>query len=246
MGRAACLTTETTSAAGSHSVSPLCASLPGLRSQQPRAPNPEGNDATRPEVAEDFKARQAAGEFDYVIAVDAGFAHLEAIGAVPDMAVGDFDSLGYVPKCRRVSRHPVKKDKSDMELAMEKALSWGHDELIVYGALGARLDHTLANLQLFAKFSERDVYVTAVADTYAVRLLTGPDVFELPALGGGTVSVFSANDMARGVIERGMEYSIDDEPLSNRTSRGLSNELTGEEATVAVEEGTLYVFYPLA
>ena len=60
----------------------------------------------------------------------------------------------------------------------------------------------------FAKFSERDVYVTAVADTYAVRLLTGPDVFELPALGGGTVSVFSANDMARGVIERGMEYSI--------------------------------------
>ena len=151
--------------------------------------------------------------------VDAGFAHLEAIGAVPDMAVGDFDSLGYVPKCRRVSRHPVKKDKSDMELAMEKALSWGHDELIVYGALGARLDHTLANLQLFAKFSERDVYVTAVADTYAVRLLTGPDVFELPALG---------------------------EPLSNRTSRGLSNELTGEEATVAVEEGTLYVFYPLA
>ena len=182
----------------------------------------------------------------YVIAVDAGFAHLEAIGAVPDMAVGDFDSLGYVPKCRRVSRHPVKKDKSDMELAMEKALSWGHDELIVYGALGARLDHTLANLQLFAKFSERDVYVTAVADTYAVRLLTGPDVFELPALGGGTVSVFSANDMARGVIERGMEYSIDDEPLSNRTSRGLSNELTGEEATVAVEEGTLYVFYPLA
>ena len=82
--------------------------------------------------------------------------------------------------------------------------------------------------------------------TYAVRLLTGPDVFELPALGGGTVSVFSANDMARGVIERGMEYSIDDEPLSNRTSRGLSNELTGEEATVAVEEGTLYVFYPLA
>lgn len=196
--------------------------------------------------AEDFQARQAAGEFDFVIAVDAGFAHLEAIGAVPDMAVGDFDSLGYVPKCRRVSRHPVKKDKSDMELAIEKALSWGHDELVVYGALGGRLDHTLANLQLFARFSERDAYVTAVADTYAVRLLTGPDVFELPPLAEGTVSVFSANDTARGVIERGMAYSLDDEPLSNRTSRGLSNELTGEEATVAVEEGTLYVFYPLA
>lgn len=194
--------------------------------------------------ADDFQARQAAGEFDFVIAVDAGFAHLEAIGVAPDMAVGDFDSLGYVPKARRVSRHPVKKDKSDMELAMEKAVAWDHDELVIYGALGARLDHTLANLQLFAKFSERDVYVTAIADTYAVRLLTGPDVFELPAT-EGIVSVFSANDMAHGVIERGMAYSLDDEPLSNRTSRGLSNELTGEEATVAVEAGTLYVFYPL-
>lgn len=194
--------------------------------------------------AADFQARQAAGEFDFVIAVDAGFAHLEAIGVAPDMAVGDFDSLGYVPKARRVSRHPVKKDKSDMELAMEKAVAWDHDELVIYGALGARLDHTLANLQLFARFSERDVYVTAIGDTYAVRLLTGPDVFELPVT-QGTVSVFSANDTACGVIERGMAYSLDDEPLSNRTSRGLSNELTGEEATVAVEQGTLYVFYPL-
>ena len=195
--------------------------------------------------AEDFEARWEAGGFDLVIAVDAGFAHLEAIGAVPDMAVGDFDSLGYVPKCRRVSRYPVKKDKSDMELAMEKAVDWGHDDLVIYGALGSRLDHTLANLQLFAKFSERDATVTAIADTYAVRLLTGPDVFELP-LGEGTVSVFSANDTAQGVIERGMMYSLDDEPLSNRTSRGLSNELLDEEATVAVESGTLYIFYPLS
>ena len=196
--------------------------------------------------AADFVARREAGAFDFVIAVDAGFAHLEGIGVAPDMAVGDFDSLGYVPKCRRVSRHPVKKDKSDMELAMEKAVDWGHGELVVYGALSGRLDHTIANLQLFAKFSERDVLVTGIGDDFAVRLLTGPDVFELPsAVEEGRVSVMSANDMSQGVIERGLAYSLDDEPLSNRTSRGLSNELTGEEATVAVEEGTLYVFYPL-
>ena len=60
-----------------------------------------------------------------------------------------------------------------------------------------------------------------------------------------TVSVFSANDCARGVIETGMLYSLDDEDLSNRTSRGVSNELVGKPARIAVEEGTLYVFYPL-
>ena len=87
----------------------------------------------------------------------------------------------------------------------------------------------------------------ARGDDFAVRCVTGPDVFELPeGLDTGVVSVFSANDTARGVIERGLEYSLDDEPLSNRTSLGLSNELTGKPAAVSVEEGTLYVFYPLA
>lgn len=196
--------------------------------------------------AEDFSARQAAGEFDFVIAVDAGFTHLEALGVLPDMAVGDFDSLGYVPQCRRVSRHPVKKDKSDMELAMEKALFWDNDNLIVYGALSGRLDHTVANLQLFARYSEQGATVTGVGDAFAVRFVTGPDAFLLPeGLGAGTVSVFSASDVARGVIESGLEYPVNDETLTNRTTRGLSNELMGERATVAVEEGTLMVFYPL-
>ncbi len=194
----------------------------------------------------DFMARYQAGEFDFVIAVDGGFAPLEACGVAPDMAVGDFDSLGYVPRAKRVSRHPVHKDQSDMELAMEKALNYSHDTLFVYGGIGGRLDHTLANLQLFSRFSERGAFVTAIADRFAIRMVTGPDAFTIPdGIDAGCVSVFSANDRCEGVIERGMEYSLDDEPLTNRTSRGLSNELIGQEATVAVESGTLYVFYPL-
>ncbi len=195
--------------------------------------------------AEDFLARKNAGQFKFIIAVDAGFSHLESIGVVPDMAVGDFDSLGYVPQCKRVSRFPVNKDKSDMELAMEKALNFRHQELYIYGAIGGRLDHTLANIQLFARFSERDAHVTAIADTFAMRMLTGPDVFELPLLDKGIVSVFSLSDCAQGVIESGLLYSLDDEPLTNRTSRGLSNEFIGEPATIAVESGTLQIIYPL-
>lgn len=195
--------------------------------------------------AEDFCGRYNQNMFDHVIAVDAGFAHLESVDVIPDMAVGDFDSLGYVPKCKRVSRYPAEKDASDMELAMEKAVAFGYENLVIYGALGGRIDHTIANMQLFARFSERGAHVLGVADSYALRLLTGPDVYELPALEQGIVSVFSANDVACGVIERGMKYSLDDEPLTNRTSRGLSNELIGEPATVAVESGTLYIFHPL-
>lgn len=196
---------------------------------------------------QDFLNRYHSGRFDCVVAVDGGFAALEKAGIKPDMAVGDFDSLGYVPRAKRVSRYPEHKDMSDMEIGFTKAFNFKHDTVYMYGGIGGRLDHTLANLQLIASYSERGLYVTAIADTFAIRAVTGPDAFTLPCdLDLGTVSVFAANDRCEGVIERGLEYSLDDEPLTNRTSLGLSNELCGNEATIAVESGTLYVFYPLS
>lgn len=192
-----------------------------------------------------FTQLDQAGVFDYVIAVDGGLAHLDAIGRKPDVAMGDFDSLGYVPKGMRVARFSSNKDKSDMELALDRAKSRRFDDVYVYGGLGGRLDHTLANLQLFALFSERGLYVTAIDEDTAVAFITGPDVFELPAVETGTVSVFSMSDHAEGVFERGLKWELDDATLTNRTSLGLSNELKGEAVMIGVEEGTLAIFVPL-
>lgn len=192
-----------------------------------------------------FQELDAAGVFDYVIAVDGGFASLEAIGRKPDMALGDFDSLGYIPKGLRVAQFSSHKDKSDMELALDRARSMHYDEVYVYGGLGRRLDHTLANLQLFALFSEKGLFVTAVDEDTSVVFITGPDTFEMPAVEAGTVSVFSMNDRAEGVFERGLAYELDDAVLTNRTSLGLSNELIGEAVMIGVEKGTIAIFLPL-
>ena len=192
-----------------------------------------------------FQELDAAGVFDYVIAVDGGFALLEAIGRKPDMALGDFDSLGYIPKGLRVAQFSSHKDKSDMELALDRARSMHYDEVYVYGGLGRRLDHTLANLQLFALFSEKGLFVTAVDEDTSVVFITGPDTFEMPAVEAGTVSVFSMNDRAEGVFERGLAYELDDAVLTNRTSLGLSNELIGEAVMIGVEKGTIAIFLPL-
>ena len=88
----------------------------------------------------------SAEHFDKVIAVDGGFSSLCAIGVTPDFALGDFDSLGHVPQGVPIERHPVMKDDSDTALALEWALAHGMREVAVYGALGGRLDHTLATL----------------------------------------------------------------------------------------------------
>lgn len=202
-------------------------------------------------AASDFNAGRfveqwSAGAFDLIVAVDGGFAHLQGVGCDPDVAIGDFDSLGRVPACQTVIEHPTHKDKSDLELALDYVAARGTERVVVFGALGGRLDHSVGNLQLCASFAERGMDVELVDAGCSVSVLVGPGTLNMPAMDGGTVSVFSAVDESRGVTERGMEYPLDDATLTNRTTWGLSNELTGLPASVTVEEGTLFIFHPIA
>lgn len=192
-----------------------------------------------------FAERAACGAFDAVIAVDGGFASLEAAGCVPDLALGDFDSLGFVPEGVPVKLFPAEKDASDMELALEEALTCGAGTVEVYGALGGRLDHTLANLSLLASFAERGLDVMAVGERERIALLVGPGELLVEAADEGIVSVFSLTDASTGVCEEGLKYELDGATLTNRTSWGLSNELVGTAARISVESGTLAVFLPL-
>ncbi len=200
--------------------------------------------------ASTFNARQflsmyEAGAFDHVIAVDGGFSSLEKIGVRPDIVLGDFDSLGYIPRGIRTASFSKDKAQSDMELALKRAKNQRFDSVVVFGALGLRLDHTLANMAVFSKYSELGMKVTAIDEDVALFFLTGPDIFEAPAQETGTVSVFSMSDRCEGVFERGMKWELDDVELTNRESLGLSNELQGEAVMIGVEKGTIVVIYPL-
>lgn len=218
-----------------------------------------------------FVARDATGAFSGIIAVDGGFASLAEIGRAPDLALGDFDSLGYVPEEVETLAFSTEKDASDMELALEEAVARGAGAVEVYGALGGRLDHTIANLQLLASFAERGLSVCAVGERERIVFLVGPGELRLDIVASerklatcdadcrkgaeekawavvpekGIVSVFSLTDASEGVVEEGLKYPLDHATLTNRTSWGLSNELIGAPACIALDSGTLAVFLPL-
>ena len=85
-------------------------------------------------------------EDDFLMAADGGYAHLEKLGLTPDGVLGDFDSLGYVPRDAKV--FPVEKDDTDAMLAVRQGLELGYQRFVIYGGLdGPRLDHTVANFQ---------------------------------------------------------------------------------------------------
>lgn len=176
--------------------------------------------------AGDFTARGfAPGPGDLVVAADGGYRALYSLGYMPDLLLGDFDSLGDVPLPADlpVVRFPVRKDDTDTGLALRHGLDLGFRDFALYGCAGGRVDHLLANFQSMARVSRLGATVRLAAPDYDAWSLTGPApdaptpaapdalapaaVLTLPPRPGGTlVSVFCHGDRAEGVTLTGLAY----------------------------------------
>lgn len=177
---------------------------------------------------------------DLVIAADGGYAQLGGIR--PDLVVGDFDSLGYVPQNETVVRHPAEKDDTDTMLAARIGLERGYRAFILLGGVGGRLDHTLANIQTLAFLRENDAHAALIGQEETITLLQNESLRFRAGL-SGIVSVFAFGERATGVYERGLAYALNDATLTDTNPLGVSNAFTGEAAEVSVREGRLVVLY---
>lgn len=196
-------------------------------------------------------------DFDLVVAVDRGYETCRTHDIAPDMVLGDFDSLGYIPGEGNVKVFPSIKDESDMELALRLVHARGYRDVFVYGALAQRLDHTLANLQVCSSFASHEMHIAGIGTNFAfVALSAGEgnlaqisfDAFDPASLTGEYgpyISVFALAGRAEGVVEQGLKYSLDGAPLTGASSLGLSNEFIGEKACVSVRRGSIVVMFAL-
>lgn len=175
---------------------------------------------------------------DCVIAADGGYAHLKDAGLSPDLVLGDFDSLGYVPQHPNLLRHPAEKDDTDMMLAVKTGLSRGYRQFVLYGGIGGRLDHTIANLQTLQYLSRRGAAGYLVGDGCVATAITDGAVSFSNRL-SGMISVFCLAETAHGVSIRGLKYPLSGVDLQNDLTLGVSNEFLGKPACVSVEHGTL-------
>ena len=174
---------------------------------------------------------------DLIIAADGGVEHIRRLSLTPDVILGDFDSLGYVPEGAKV--FPVEKDDTDAMLAVRKGLELGCREFLLYGCLdGPRLDHTVANLQLLQYLADRDARGVLVGLTHMATVVrNGTLVF--PGMPKGIFSVFCLGPDARGVTIRGGKYSLENGTLTAGFPLGVSNHFLESEAAVTVTDGSL-------
>lgn len=178
---------------------------------------------------------------DLIIGADRGYLVLEKNGINPDAVIGDFDSYDGKVECENVLRFPVKKDFTDSDLAIKYAIEKGYKKIQIYGAIGGALDHTIANLSLLAFYSKQGIDISFVSDESIVFAITNSSI-EFLGEAKGRISVFSFDDKAYGVCEKGLLYELDNAELKNSIPLGVSNEFKGQPSKISVEKGTLILY----
>jgi len=184
---------------------------------------------------------------DTIVAADGGARHLLAMGLLPHLLVGDLDSLDAASLAQmeaasvEIRRYPTDKDETDLELALRHALEGGADSILIVGALGGRLDQTLANLSLLTDpaFEGLDLRL----DDGAEEAFFCRRQAEVRGRSGEVVSLIPWGGPVEGVVTEGLQWKLSGETLYPHQSRGVSNVLAGNMASVRINSGLLLVVH---
>ena len=173
------------------------------------------------------------------IAADGGMIHAVALGILPELWIGDFDSTSpeLLERFAQVHRleYPVAKDQTDGELAIEAALERGATELLLVGALGGQTDHALAHLTLAIQLARKGIKVVLTSGLEeAYPLIVGRLSLELPPQ--TKFSILPLSDLENLTV-RGAEWPLGDARVELGSSRTLSNVALGE---LEIELGSGY------
>lgn len=185
------------------------------------------------------------GPYDFVICADHGMRHARTLNMCPDLIVGDFDSgsqgdLGYYrEKGIPIERFNSEKDETDTELAIRRAVEKGATRLTIYGGLGNRFDHSLANVHLLWPLLEKGVEARLMDPHNEVSLVK--DQIILHGERGDLVSLIPFLGDAKGVTTKGLGYPLSEAVLKMGYSLGVSNYLIEKEAKITLTQGVLVV-----
>ncbi len=190
-----------------------------------------------------------AGE-TFVIACDGGLRHVQAISAIlpnfsPDYIIGDFDSASpellqfYQNKGVACKTLPTQKDETDLELAIDFALSNSATEIFVFGGISvSRFDHTMANVHVLYRALSAGVHAELINENDRVFLINTE--VHLHAAAGSLVSLLPFSDTAQ-ITTTGLKYPLRGEVIRPGSARGISNVFKGGEASVRVTGGVITV-----
>ena len=193
------------------------------------------------------KARHLLQRDDFIICADGGTRHALALGLTPNLVIGDMDSIDknewqtLEKSGISIELFPGDKNETDLELAIQRALKLDRKEIIIIGALGGRLDQTLGNIALLS---------TPPRDSRSIRMDDGVeelffcrDQAQVHGKRGDLVSLIPWGNPVYGVQTETLQWPLQNETLFADQTRGISNEMMGNTASVKIESGLLLIVH---
>lgn len=182
-------------------------------------------------------------EYD-VYCIDGGTKAAYRKSIKPVCIIGDLDSSEneiidyFSSKKVKIISFPSEKNESDFELGLKIISDNGYKEIVVIGGNGGRIDHTLLNIFLAAKYIKKGLNISFITQNEKIEFITGKK--EIMNCKGKTVSLISTED-CEGVTLGGFKYPLKNGNVCFGSTLGLSNIIEEEIATVEIKKGFLIV-----
>ncbi len=192
------------------------------------------------DIADYSAIKSKIKENDFIVCADGGMNHLKSLGLNADLYLGDFDSAKKPETDCEVLSYPVEKDDTDTMLAIKEGLKRGCREFIIFGGLGGRFDHTVANLQALL-YAERHNASACLADENNMIFVLKNDTAYIHKNENEKVSLFAFNESAHGITLEGFYYPLKNGTLYPFDPMGVSNYITAETGKITVKKGTLLI-----
>ena len=199
------------------------------------------------DLADVSQVKKELKKSDLVIAANGGSKHCKTLGIVPDLVIGDLDSLDkklkqeWERKNVAIISYPEDKNWTDTELALKQAIKQGYKEIVLAGFLGSRVDHVISNLLMMTDLIDKVDKLMIIEGQQEIYVIK--DRVEIKGKQGDLVSLIPLLKDCQGVTTEGLKYQLQGSILKFGKSRGVSNVMLGKKAEIRVKKGKLLVVY---
>lgn len=186
------------------------------------------------------------GEDYFTICADSGGSFLFSKDQTPDMIIGDLDSIEaeavshFSEREIKLVKAPAEKDETDTELAVNYVIENRFEEVVLLGATGTRLDHTLGNISLLNKLASHGIRARIVDSHNEITIVEKYHELKLDSE-YKYVSILPYGGDVKGITLEGFKYRLEKAEIKRDAVIGISNEITEEKSRIWIEEGRVLV-----
>lgn len=183
---------------------------------------------------------------DYVICADGGLEKAKKLNLIPDIILGDFDSVNSVvlENYKKLNietiTFPSEKDYTDMELAINYAVKKGFKDIILVGASGTRLDHTVANILLIEKYNKENIKIKILDNNNLIQMVNNN--MRIPFKKNYFVSIIPLSEKIEGLTLDGFKYPLNNVTVERGSTLCVSNEIIEDVGIIKLNNGSAIVF----